>query len=242
MARLPFLVKIVGTGATAIALGILVWPFVTSIQKNLDASEPSAVTQTELAVSQGKALVLGKAPKTIHSGERLTLQVQDRVRTFTGAEATIFWPDGSLTRLGANTQVRIGESHVEKNTVQISLELEKGKTWSNVVSYLQNGSYFKQTVTRQRVVATVRGTAFAMDSEADYVYADKHQVDLTDQTTGKSYTVAEGNALKLSNLIESVTTAVDTAWKTLNARQDVAYLRERAENAMNSLKAKFGSG
>lgn len=72
----------------------------------------------------------------------------DSIRTI-GKEslAVIEWGDGSITRLGGNTKISVGNNEVSRDytKIDISFDLIAGKTWSNVVSFISGDSAFTQT-------------------------------------------------------------------------------------------------
>ncbi|HPV63586.1 MAG TPA: FecR domain-containing protein [Fervidobacterium sp.] len=110
----------------------------------------------------------------------MNLQVNDRIKTFPNSRATIFWADGSVTRLSEKTSITITSLEVSKDlsSVQIRFETESGKTWSNVIRSLLPDSFFEQSYDNGTYVATVRGTVFEVNLEKDYAHAVKHGISI----------------------------------------------------------------
>jgi len=70
---------------------------------------------------------------------RKLLTVWDTVRTiWNSALAVLEWWDGSVTRLWWNSSVKIDDLYLSDNldTINISFELLKWKSWSTVISFL----------------------------------------------------------------------------------------------------------
>lgn len=82
----------------------------------------------------------------------------DRITTFEKSAATIFWPDGSITRLAEKSSISIDEIRVRKDLSQIRIrfKLQSGKTWSDIIRFLTEGSYFTETYGDTNYAATVR--------------------------------------------------------------------------------------
>lgn len=95
--------------------------------------------------------------------------------------AIIEWWDWSLTRLWGNTRILVEEEFVSKNKNEINIlfSLESGKTWSNVISFMWEDSYFKQKFNDTE--AAVRWTIYAVDLEKNYLFVEKHKVELKNE-------------------------------------------------------------
>jgi len=161
--------------------------------------------------------------------ERTALESGDKVRIIWDSSlALIEWWDGSITRLSGNTKLSIGEANVSKDytKINISFDLISGKTWSNVVSFLGQDSYFKQNF--DNVEAWVRGTVFNVDLENDYIHVTDHQVTLT-KDDGTQIVVWEDEPFSLESFSflqfsEFVANIRDKAWQDLNVQFDTEYL------------------
>ena len=64
-------------------------------------------------VTHGKTLIIRDKIITISENGTGAIQVGDRVRTLAASTATIFWPDGSITRLGEKSSLKIQKMNVD---------------------------------------------------------------------------------------------------------------------------------
>lgn len=135
----------------------------------------------------------------INIWEKEKLNKNDIVETKTNDSlAVIEWWDWSLTRLWWNTKIEILENEVSKNknNINILFKLSSWKTWSNVISYLWDDSYFKQVFNDSE--ASVRGTIFMVDLEKDYLQVDSHEVVLQDPKIWE-LNITKNKQIKLSD-------------------------------------------
>ncbi|HEY4913988.1 MAG TPA: FecR family protein [Candidatus Dormibacteraeota bacterium] len=98
------------------------------------------------------------------SGEQV--QAGDSVQTDTTGRASIQLPDGTLTRLASDTQVRLDAAHFSKNGALHDAKLSQkiGRTLTSV-QHLVSGATFQ--VAGQAAVASVRGTKFEIYIKPD---------------------------------------------------------------------------
>ncbi len=119
--------------------------------------------------------------------------VGDKIKTLEST-ATIFWPDGSITRLGEKSSIVIHEMRANSaNTgIQIDFSLEQGKSWSNVVKYMFGESYFHERFNNDTALAAVRGTVFEVNLDRKYIHTIDHAVSVQDigNSTGSIFIVA----------------------------------------------------
>lgn len=156
----------------------------------------------------------------------------DTVSTKELSTATIFWPDGSVTRMGEKTTVKINrmDANSDRTSIHIDFSLAEGKTWSNVVSYLFNDSHFVERYEDDRYLATVRGTVFEVDLSRDqkYLHSVSHSVTVEDKQSGKSTVALEGAVVPNANILDRLTQeALDEAWNAFNTNQDIAFMLGR---------------
>lgn len=131
--------------------------------------------------------------------EKSKLSVWDVVQTiWNNSLAVLEWWDGSVTRLWWNTSAKIWELQVshDLSKINIKFNLLSGKTWSNVVSFFWEGSYFKEYFRDSE--AAVRWTVFNVDLDKQYLYVINHKVDLT-TSNGDLITVNEQEPFDLKN-------------------------------------------
>lgn len=152
--------------------------------------------------------------------------------------ALIEWWDGSVTRMWPNSMVQINELAMKKDLseIQVSFELMQWKTWSNVISYLWDESYFKETF--QDNEAAVRGTVFNLDLDNEYLYVQEHEVKIT-TADNSVITVPEKQPLSLTSFdfikfAEFILKVKDRAWEDLNSKYDEEYLLKLQESLITS--------
>lgn len=178
------------------------------------------------------------------SGEKKILQLNkkekitngDVVNTLSKSLAVIEWGDKSITRLWENTRVVIKENFVsdDLSKMNISFELLKWKTWSNVISIFSWDSYFKQEI--KWVSAAVRGTVFEANYDNEYMLVHKHALKLTNkQWETKEIYPWQAFSLKTFS-IEDLKQIIDDAFQQVNEQLDEKYLQELRENILLSLK------
>lgn len=187
-------------------------------------SRPLPYTDFELlawsAMINTRAIEVGKKQKIIP---------WDEIKTLSESYGVISWWDGSLTRLGENSHVIIQENEVsrDKTEIRISFELLSGKSWSNIISFLSEKSYFKQNF--DDVEAGVRGTIFDVDLDVWVIHVSDHSVELI-LKDGKNIHISQWETLSLSNfslleLSEYIRSFKDSSWSALNSALDADYQR-----------------
>lgn len=137
--------------------------------------------------------------KVLEIWKREKLSKNDIIETKTSDSlAVIEWWDWSITRLWWNTKIEIKEQFVSKNknNINIAFKLSSWKTWSNILSYLWEDSYFKQIFSDTEVA--VRWTIYVVDMENDYLQVDSHKVSLKNPNFWE-IEVTENKQLRLSD-------------------------------------------
>lgn len=171
------------------------------------------------------------------------LNINDLIKTvWDNSMAIIEWWDWSVTRLWWNSSLKVNELYVSNNKdkLNISFELFKWKSWSNVISYIWEDSYFKQSFMDRE--AAVRWTTFNVDIDNDYLYVVDHKVDYKD-SSWEVITIEEKKPLKISTfsfiqLDEFIRNIRDSAFDELNRRFDREYidkLKKELESKINNL-------
>lgn len=161
----------------------------------------------------------------LEKNSRERLNSWDTIKTMWGNSlAVIEWWDGSITRLWANSELKVRENEVSDNlnTIQISFDLEKWKTWSNVINFMWEDSYFKEYYVDME--AAVRWTVFEVNLENNYVYVDKHEITVT-KDNGDSIVVPEKKPFDIRTfsfiaLQKFLQDSQDIIWSELNKRMD----------------------
>lgn len=200
-------------------------------------SQNTRDTQTYLQLLSSEVF-LNSNP--VSKDERYIISEGDIIRTWDSWRALIEWGDGSLTRIGENSQLRIDSAdvNVERTFINIRFELLSWRTWSNVVSFLGSDSSFTQKI--EWLDAGVRGTIFEVDMESWFIHVSEHVLELTNP---------QGDILILSNQTpfdiiswvfidfdEFVTSFQDIAWAEFNKVSDIQYRQELLTNLQSSIE------
>lgn len=148
----------------------------------------------------------------------------DVISTLKNSLAIIEWGDKSITRLGWNTKIKVKENFASEDLskINISFELLKGKTWSNVISILTWDSTFTQEI--KWVSAAVRGTVFEANYEEDYLLVHKHEVKLTNNN-GDIKKIYPGQVFSVKYFsLDKLKIAIDQTFIEINEKMDKEYL------------------
>jgi hypothetical protein len=131
----------------------------TSAQAAVNVSGTLTVYQPVASISKGNG-----AFTTAKSG--VQVQAGDSVKTDTKGRASMQLPDGTLTRLASDTEIKLDAAHFTKTgTLKDAKITEKiGRTLTSV-QHLVSGATFQ--VAGQSAVASVRGTKFEVYITAD---------------------------------------------------------------------------
>ncbi len=159
----------------------------------------------------------------------------DVVNTFWNSLAVIEWWDKSITRLWENTKVLIKENFTsdDLSKINISFELLKWKTWSNVISIFSWDSYFKQEI--KWVSAAVRWTVFEASYEGDYIISHKHTVSVSNKDW-KNIDVVEWKELNIKTFfLKDLLDKINSSFQELNQKLDKEYLNQLRINFLSSL-------
>ena len=206
------------------------------------ADAPARSVVSTILPTRGHILLMssGSAIRSLSGGTRTPISADDTIRTLSDSEATIFWADGSYTRLGTGTTVHVRELKTDpaNHISQVRFHLESGRTWSHIMSYLIGDSYFKESIKTENVVATVRGTVYDVDTTKGYIQAVDHEVTLTNTTTNRTTTVSAGNAIDYISFGEYMHSLIDAAWVAANTTADQAEISDR----LNTLADSFTGG
>lgn len=202
-----------------IVIIIWIWISISLFFKSVDRNSYLELVSWEWLLND-KVLQIWKKEK---------LSKEDIIETKTkDSLAIIEWWDWSITRLWWNTKVKIENQFVAKNKDQVNIlfRLFSGKTWSNVVTYLWEDSYFNQTYSDTEIA--VRWTVYLVDADNDYLQVESHKVELTNKQFGKKE-VTENKQLKLSNfefisLDDFIKFFKDKWFFELNQKLDKEYL------------------
>ncbi|MFZ3232425.1 MAG: FecR domain-containing protein [Patescibacteria group bacterium] len=194
--------------------------------------------------TQGTTIVKRSDKSVVLSAEKTADIFQgDQIRTRGGSAATVFWTDGSVTRLAENTTVNVSELLNNKDTssTKVDFSLVEGKSWSRVYRYLSDDSYFHERFDEGRKLAAVRGTAFEIDASKGFLRTQSHAVDVTDPAGKLLATVPEGAIVGIRNLQSLVDAALDSAWEEFNKTEDAKLAKDMAKRAQDEMSARVAA-
>lgn len=172
--------------------------------------------------------------KVLKVNEKQQILNGDIINTLSNSLAVIEWWDKSITRLWENSKIMVKENFIsdDLSKINISFELLKWQTWSNVLSIFSWESYFRQEV--KGVSAAVRGTVFEMNYDKDYMIVHKHAVQLTN-IQWENVEVYPGEAFSISRFsLEDLKNIIDTKFQQLNETMDQEYLKQLREEFMSA--------
>ena len=160
---------------------------------------------------------------------RKEINIWDTITTvWNKALAVLEWWDGSLTRLWWNSSVKIDNLYISNDLTKINIwfELLSWKSWSNVISFLWEESYFREYFAD--TVAWVRWTVFNVDLEKNYLNVTDHLVTLTknDWTNfiineSKPFNILTFKFIWLEEFIEKFK---NLDWEQLNTKSDINFI------------------
>jgi len=170
--------------------------------------------------------------------QKQVLQNNDRLKTGgSWSLAIIEWGEWSITRIGPDTEIVINKANVSEDLTKIeilfNLIWDSWKTWSDVVSFIWEDSYFKEWFADTE--AAVRGTIFEVNLDKDYLYVEKHEVVLEDKKNQKKYIIPEKKPfnIKLFDFValeKFIISLRDRAWEDLNKQLDRETFKKLKEN------------
>ncbi|MDD5376688.1 MAG: FecR domain-containing protein [Candidatus Gracilibacteria bacterium] len=183
--------------------------------------------------TKGKTLIFReKQSISVEENDQAPIFTGDKIRTL-DSTATIFWPDGSITRLGEKSSIKIREMRAKtaNENIQVDFSLEQGKSWSNVMKYMFGDSYFHERFNNDTALAAVRGTVFEVNLDRRYIHTIDHAVSIEDigSHTGSTFVVA-GGVFDTDTRKALVRSTIDEAWAKANSSADAIYLNERMES------------
>lgn len=200
------------------------------------SKSPTTITSEKIdpyvLSTKGKTLILReKQLLTIEENHSGSILVNDKVKTL-NSTATIFWPDGSITRLAEQSSIKVNQMQAStaNENIQVDFSLEQGKSWSNVIRYYFGSSYFHERFNNDTALAAVRWTVFEVNLDHKYIHTIDHAVSIEDigSHTGSTFVVA-GGILDTDTRRVLLQDKLDTAWNELNTNADIIYLNAKLE-------------
>lgn len=234
-----YLPTLLMVGTLTIA-GAAIW---SDLQKNTPkemVNTAQAEAYPSVLCTNGTTVIVrsGATNIALQVGEKSPVVSGDIVKTLTlESTATIFWSEGSVTRLGGKTSLEIKETGT-KDQRKVDFSLQNGKTYSRIFEYLRSDEYFQERYDGGNQIASVRGTAFEVNADGGYVRSLDHTVELIDAKKQISTFLSEGKAVSLSNsAMEFSQKLLDDAWEKFNNAQDQEVLKKYIQ----TLSEKFGN-
>ncbi len=172
----------------------------------------------------------------------------DSLRVGDSSKATIYWPDGSVSRLKGGTELVIQDLHVDEDDVssQVEVELTSGEVWSKVLQFVDEDSQF--SVKTSNSVSGVRGTTFlaAYDAINKTTRIDtfEHAVKVDAILSGSGAMVMQDSMMiiggaKKQELRKQDVLRKDDVWVKENMALDATYIREALPERSKVLLARI---
>ena len=130
------------------------------------AAQAQVSAGAALTVYQPAASISHNGSDFIAASTGTVLGAGDSVKTDSKGRASLTLPDGTVTRLAGNTQIRLDSAHFTRNgnMHDVSLTQQIGRTFTNV-QHLVTGATFD--IHGQTATASVRGTKFEIYIKSD---------------------------------------------------------------------------
>lgn len=182
-------------------------------------------------------LVRGDVAFDVKEQNEMLIQEWDTIITNPHSEASIFWPDRSITRLGADSQFVVHKMRVAQDYSKIEIEasLLNGKVYSNITRTLYPGSHITINIPSEKIIAGVRGTEFSINLEKGYIHSIDHVVSIKRKILNvisqEMSLVFPGEIVAVTDIFQKLTKDVlDASWETLSQIQNNKYLQEHTQN------------
>ncbi len=205
------------------------------------------LTKPKIDTNSYVTLISGEASLNNHPlilQQKKVLKANDLLETWKKESLVIIeWGEGSITRVWPNTKLKIDSTKISQDLTKIEIFFEllgnSWKTWSDVVSFIGEDSYFKQGFADTE--AAVRWTTFEVNLDKDYVYVEKHEVLLQNRKNWKKYIIPEKKpfSIKLFDFValeKFITSLRDKTWQEINKQLDKEALKKLKENVKQALR------
>lgn len=205
-----FIIFIIST----IVLIITAWVFKSFYEKNINRDSYVVLLKWQATLNNSLLKI----------DDKQKLTIWDTVRTiWKNALAVLEWWDGSVTRLWWDSSVKIKDLYVSGDVSKINIwfDLLSWKSWSNIISFLWEWSYFKEYFRDSE--AAVRWTIFSLDLNNDYLNVTDHKVTLN--SNWKTVVIDKERPFNIKTfdfiaLEEFIKNLKDDAWETINSKID----------------------
>lgn len=232
------LVSVLGLVFLGVA-GVLVWK--VAMPNGQPANAPTVatdifVTPMKLQVTAGQATVTRAGTAPIKVTTDLEVKQGDAVKTDTNAKATLAWSDGSVTRLGGNTDITLTKASMDANGAeQGDVEVRSGEVWTKVLNVAHDDTSMQ--VRAQNTVAGIRGTSVytAVSATGIVMLPMEHGIDVTVDGTNKTLLEGEGMIIKGAAMTMTATGSLMNGFITESVNADKTYVAQVAKDR----RAKF---
>lgn len=184
-----------------------------------------------ILATEGKTIIKSAdgSITTLEAQQKKNIRIDDRIRTLANSAATIFWADGSVTRLGEKTNISILElKQGIHGSTQVDFSISEWKSWSNLARWLDPESSFKQRYDNNQKIAAVRGTIFEINIEKGYLRTESHAIEIQDEKGAYLTTVTDGRSVTTDDSFTSIqSNELDPKWQDQNFKFDWAIAQER---------------
>lgn len=174
----------------------------------------------------------------LNTKEKDDIKLHDKIRTMWDSAATIFWPDWSITRLWSKTSITINEITTSNNLsiYRINFNLEAGKTWSNIIKFLTDDSYFTETYEDWNYAATARWTIFEINLENNYINAQNHDIELQNTEENIKYNIKQWEIVNAYDPKSNTSEInIDRDWINANIEEDKNFINSLYNNWQNKI-------
>lgn len=178
-----------------------------------------------------------------------TLEVQDtkwlttwqRIRTNKSSTATVFWVDGSISRLGEETEIVVNELKTSTNGMtKVDMSLNSWKSWTNTSRILDKDSSFILRYESGERVAAVRGTVFDVNLDDWYIFTEAHAIEIANEKGEIIANVPQGTGLTIpksrNEKEKPITVREAKNWIQQNSQLDTILGVERAKKLQEAIR------
>lgn len=106
-----------------------------------------------------------KSDKTwCNAGLKMTVRNADKIRTRAESRCEVKLLEGSVVRIGENSEFEFTDASVKKSSKKVKARLKRGKIWSNITRLRAKQEGFQ--IKTPTAVCAVRGTIYRIDADS----------------------------------------------------------------------------
>ncbi len=186
-------------------------------------------TDAMIVESVGDTVVL-RDGETVDIDGELVIQEGDEITVAEDAEATLYWVDGSLSRMTGPAALVVTSMHfTEKEMLEVDMEIKTGDVWTKVLNMLTEESTVQ--IRTQSTVAGIRGTILRHQVSGTGTVITPYEHAVHVQTIDETEdVVVEGEVLVSSE--EGASTTIlsgDEEYQVLQQSKDKTYIDSLAK-------------